>query len=113
MTRETVNAICAALPGAEVSEPFGPGIDTWKVGGKIFACRGLRGGVAIKTDGIETAEMLIDAGVGTKAPYFHRSWVLLPEAAEADELAHRIRASYRIVRDALPRKARAALPPLD
>ena len=57
--------------------------------------------------------MLIDAGVGTKAPYFHRSWVLLPEAAEAGELAHRIRASYRIVRDALPRKARAALPPLD
>ena len=113
MTRETVNAICAALPGAEVSEPFGPGIDTWKVGGKIFACRGLQGGVAVKTDSVETAEMLIDAGIGAKAPYFHRSWLLLPEDAAADELAHRIDASYRFVRAALPRKVQAALPPHD
>jgi|SRR5262245_34000495 len=27
-------------------------------------------GVSVKTNGIETAEMLIDAGVGVKAPYF-------------------------------------------
>lgn len=113
MSREAINAICAALPGAEVSEPFGPGIDTWKVGGKIFACRGLQGGVAVKTEGVETAEMLIDAGIGTKAPYFHRSWVLLPEHAAADELAHRIGASYRIVRAGLPRKVQAALPSID
>jgi hypothetical protein len=33
---------------------------------------------AIKTDCVETAQMLIDAGVGVKAPYFHRSWVNLP-----------------------------------
>ena len=32
-------------------------------------------GVAIKTDSIETAEMLIEMGVGRKAPYFHRSWI--------------------------------------
>ncbi len=113
MSRDTVNTICAALPGAEVSEPFGPGIDAWKIGGKIFACRGVRGGVAVKTDGVETAEMLIDAGIGTKAPYFHRSWVLLPEEAAEDELAHRIGASYRIVRAGLSKSARAALPPHD
>jgi hypothetical protein len=30
-------------------------------------------GVSVKTDSVETAQMLIDAGVGVKAPYFHRS----------------------------------------
>ena len=30
--------------------------------------------VSVKTDSIETAQMLIDAGIGLKAPYLHRSW---------------------------------------
>ena len=34
--------------------------------------------VAVKTDGIETAEMLIDAGLAQRAAYMHRSWVALP-----------------------------------
>ena len=40
MSRDTVNAICASLPGAEVSDPWGGGHDAWKVGGKMFACIG-------------------------------------------------------------------------
>ena len=45
----------------------------------MFACIGaVMPGVSVKTDSIETAQMLIDAGVGVKAPYFHRSWVNLP-----------------------------------
>ena len=40
MTRELVNAICRAFPGAEVSDPWGGGHDAWKVGGKMFACIG-------------------------------------------------------------------------
>ena len=39
--------------------------------------RGRLPGVSVKTDSVETAEMLIEAGVGVKAPYFHRSWVNL------------------------------------
>ena len=41
MSREIVNAICRAFPGAEVSDPWGGGHDAWKVGGKMFACRRL------------------------------------------------------------------------
>ncbi|MDF0594478.1 MmcQ/YjbR family DNA-binding protein [Psychromarinibacter halotolerans] len=94
MTRDDMNAICAALPGAEVSDPWGGGHDAWKVGGKMFACIGtVSPGIAVKTDGIDTAEMLIETGVATKAPYFHRSWVLLPWDATADEARHRIEAS--------------------
>jgi predicted DNA-binding protein (MmcQ/YjbR family) len=81
MSRKLVNAICRKSPGAEVSDPWGGGHDAWKVGGKMFACIGaVMPGVSVKTDSIETAQMLIDAGLGVKAPYFHRSWVNLPWA---------------------------------
>ena len=111
MTRARVTAICEALPGATVSDPWGGGHDAWKVGGKMFASVGaVSPGVSVKTDSVETAEMLIAAGVGTKAPYFHRSWVHLPDTVPDDELRHRIEASYRIVRGGLPRRLQAALP---
>lgn len=113
MSRETVNAICAELPGAEVSDPWGGGHDAWKIGGKMFACIGaVTPGVSVKTDSIETAGMLIDAGVGTKAPYFHRSWILLPWETGIDELRHRLIQSYKLVRAGLTKKRQAELPNL-
>ena len=110
MTRDEMNAICAELPGAEVSDPWGGGHDAWKVGGKMFACIGsVTPGMAVKTDSIETAEMLIDAGVGSKARYFHRSWLLLPWETEPAEARHRIEVSYRLVRAKLPKKIQAGI----
>ncbi|WP_424990370.1 MmcQ/YjbR family DNA-binding protein [Fluviibacterium sp. S390] len=77
--RQTVNAICAGCPGAVCSDPWGGGHDAWKVGDKMFACLGaVDPGVSVKCADVETAAMLIDAGVGTRAPYFHKSWVRLP-----------------------------------
>ncbi|MEQ8480466.1 MAG: MmcQ/YjbR family DNA-binding protein [Hoeflea sp.] len=111
MSRETVNSICASFPGAEASDPWGGGHDAWKVGGKMFACIGtVSPGVAIKTDSIETATMLIEMGVGAKAPYFHRSWVLLPFDMDPDELRERLLGSYKLIRSGLPKKTQAALP---
>ncbi|MBU3029215.1 MmcQ/YjbR family DNA-binding protein [Paracoccus marinaquae] len=110
MSREIVNRICAALPGAAVSDPWGGGHDCWKVGGKMFAAIGaVNGAVAVKTDGIETAEMLIEAGPARRAAYFHRSWVELPLDSPEDEVRHRIETSYRIIRQSLPKKVQAEL----
>ena len=68
MSREIVNAICRTLPGAEVSDPWGGGHDAWKVGGKMFACIGaVMPGVSVKTDSIETAQMLMKNWVGQRA----------------------------------------------
>ena len=112
MSRETVNSICATLPGAEVSDPWGGGHDAWKVGGKMFACIGSVGdGVSVKTPDVETAAMLIDAGVGVKAPYFHRSWIRLPWDCPRDEMEHRLMQSYDLVRASLTKKLQATLPP--
>ena len=68
-------------------------------------------GVSVKTPDIETATMLIDAGVGEKAPYFHRSWIHLPWGTDESELRHRIEMSYDIVRAGLTKKVQATLPP--
>ena len=111
--RAFVNAFCATQPGAEVSQPFGPEHDCWKVGGKMFACIGARlPGVSVKCPDTETAALLIETGIARRAPYFHASWVNLPDTTGDEELAHRLDTAYRIIRDALPRKIRAGLPDL-
>ena len=106
MTRSLIDTMCAAYPGATASDPTTE-LDSWKVGGKMFACFGDRiDGVCVKTDSAETAAMLIDAGAATKAPYFHKSWVLVSFDSEKDELQHRIAVSYDIIFRALPKKLR-------
>ena len=52
---------------------------------------------------------MIDADVGVKAPYFHRSWINLPSGTSKDELRHRLAASYELVRSGLTKKAQAQL----
>lgn len=106
MSRQTANQICAQFAGAVAADPQTE-LDSWKVGGKMFATFGNRiDGVCCKTDSIETASMLIDAGAATKAPYFHRSWVLVSLNANPDELRHRLQTSYDIVVKSLPKKLR-------
>lgn len=112
MTRDDINALCAALPGATWADPSEGQLASWKVGGKMFAClAGENAGVAVKTDSIETAQMLIDAGAGIKARYFHRSWINLPfEATDPDEARHRIQVSYDLIFGKLPKATRTAIP---
>ena len=111
--RDPINALCAALPGAEVSDPWGGGHDCWKVGGRMFASLGARrDGVSVKTDSVETAQMLIDTRIAERAPYMHRSWVYLPPETALDELRHRIATSYRLIRAQLPKRVQAGLAPL-
>ncbi len=111
---DRVAAIARTLPGAELTHPFDDRHDAWRVGGKMFTCMGsAEPGVSVKTRDVETAAMLIDAGIGARAPYFHRSWIRLSESVAEDELTHRIRTSYAIVRSGLPRKTQAALPALE
>ena len=110
MTRQTVNALCAVHQGAALDHNLGEGHDSWKVGGKLFAIIGALGDlVSVKTDSVETAQMLIDAGAGTKARYLHRSWISVPLTADPDELQHRIAVSYDIIFASLTKKARAAI----
>lgn len=106
-----IDKICGTLPGAEKSDPSNGDLDSWKLDGKMFAClAGGPDGVAVKCDSVETVEMLIDAGVGTKAPYFHKSWIRLPDGVNDGDLEHRIYASYDKIRSGLTKKKQAELP---
>lgn len=113
MSRDFVNETCASYPGAEVSDPWGGGHDAWKVAGKMFALVGASSdGLYVKCPDVETADMLKDAGVALKAPYFHRSWVLMPwDRVDEAEIAHRIRVSYDTIRSKLPKKTQSTLAP--
>lgn len=103
------NSLCTPHPGADLSQPFGPGTDVWKVAGKIFAVTGPVG-TAIKTDSVDTAALVIEMGRAIRAPYFHASWILLPYDQVPDaELRERIAASYALIRAALPKRQQAAL----
>lgn len=103
---------CAKLPGATMDHPFGDDYDAWRVGGKMFAVIGAKAqGYSMKCADVDTAQMLIDAGVGQRAPYFHKSWIMLPPDTADDELRHRLRLSYGTIRAGLTRKSQAALPP--
>ncbi len=112
MSREMVNRIAGGFPGAEVSDPWGGGHDAWKVGGKMFACIGaVNEAVSVKCPDVETAQMLIAAGVGEKARYFHRSWISMPLAGlDEAEARHRLAVAYDTIRAGLPKKAQATLP---
>jgi predicted DNA-binding protein (MmcQ/YjbR family) len=109
--RAFANAFCATLPGAVVSQSFGPGHDAWKVGGKIFSLIGAQGdGVSLKTPDVETTALLIDVGRAIRAPYFHRSWVRINWGTVPDaELRERLVTSYGLIRAGLPKKVQAAL----
>ena len=112
ITRADIDAICASLPGATEAHP--PELISWKVGGKMFACMGLqdgREGVSAKCPDVETAQMLIEAGIGHKAKYFHKSWIRLhADESTLEEARHRLLVSYDTVRASLTKKAQAALP---
>ena len=112
MTRDEINALCAALPGATLHDPWGGGHDVWKVGGKMFASMGTQDrGVAFKCPDPGTAQMLIDIGVAEVPMYLTRGgWVFVTwDALDDDDLGERLRASHATVAATLTRKARAEI----
>ncbi|WP_415920767.1 MmcQ/YjbR family DNA-binding protein [Tateyamaria sp. SN6-1] len=113
MTRNDIDAICAALPGAWFASHQDGGLEAWKVGDKMFATIGMAGdGVSVKCADVETAQMLIEVGAAIKAKYFHRSWVRVPfDGADPDLMRARIQSSYTLIRTSLPKKTQATLAP--
>ena len=111
MDRDAISQICAVLPGATYAHPADGELDSWKVGGKMFACfAASKNGVCVKTADIESAQLLIELGRAERARYFHKSWVMLPwEHADRDEVEARLTTSYDLIFAKLPKKLRDSL----
>jgi len=116
MTRNQINAYCAALPQTTHVTQWG-GSDVWKVGGKLFAVIGMGGerdnAVTFKASQL-AFEVLSDMPGLRPAPYLasrglkwiqHHDEPGLPD----DSLCDHIRASYDMVVAGLTRKKRADL----
>lgn len=110
------NAFCAALPAATFVEQWG-GAQVWKVGGKVFAIAWFEPGrqpeITFKVSEIGW-EVLREAPGCRPAPYMASrglKWIqsFARPGLKKAELKGYLKASYQMVRDALPKRVQAAL----
>ena len=115
MTREDLNAFCAALPQATHVVQWGDA-DVYKVGGKVFAIIGMaQSGASVTFKASDLAyEILSDSPGLRPAPYMASrglKWIQHYDAPglSDDSLRDHIAASYEMVLSGLSKKKRAAL----
>ena len=110
MTPEAFEAAALALPAATKVVQWGNS-EVFKVGGKIFAVRGLGGAISIKVSDIAYAA-LTETGAARPAPYLARAkWVWFPELAALDaaEVRDWLRTAHGLIAGKLTRKVRAEI----
>ena len=109
MTPAQVEALALALPAATKVVQWG-GADVFKVGGKVFAIRGLSGGLSFKVSPIGF-EVLTHDGPARQAPYLAKGhWVLVDlDGLDPDDAAGWIATAHSLITAKLTRKLRAEL----
>lgn len=113
MNIEWVRRYCMSMPHATETLQWGEHL-VFKIGGKLFAVLALEPAkvwLSLKCEPEEFAELVERPGI-VQAPYFARNqWVALEseDALSAAEIKRLVRASYHLVLEKLPKKARTAL----
>ena len=113
MNVDWVRSHCLALPHATESLQWGADL-VFKIGGKMFAIMPLETAkvwLSFKCSPEEFAELIERPGI-IPAPYMARNyWVSLEseDALAGAEVKRRLRRSYDLVLEKLPKKSRAAL----
>lgn len=114
MRLASLRAFALALPHATVVRQWGDNL-VFKISGKMFLLISLDGevieAVAFKCSAHDFQRLTEIDGI-VPAPYLARaSWVQIQDlsALPSSELDESVRASYELVRDALPKKIRASL----
>jgi predicted DNA-binding protein (MmcQ/YjbR family) len=109
VTREEIEAFAMGLPAATKVVQWG-GSDVYKVGGKVFAICGLRGGLSFKVSEIGF-EVLTNGGPARQAPYLHKgSWVIVDlDAADAGDMTDWLVNAHALIAAKLPRLKRQEL----
>ena len=97
------------LPAATKVVQWG-GSDVYKVGGKVFAICGLRGGLSFKVSEIGF-EVLTSDGPGRQAPYLAKGhWVLVDlDALDPQDASGWIATAHGLIAGKLTRAVRAEL----
>lgn len=106
-----VHALCAGMPGATLTFPFGEQTAVYKVGGRIFALTGVDRGTSINLKA-EPADVtgLVDTYDAVSRGYHmnKKHWVTvqLDDSLPEGLLAELIEDSYDLVVDRLPARDR-------
>jgi predicted DNA-binding protein (MmcQ/YjbR family) len=109
LTREQVEAVAMALPAATKVIQWG-GSDVYKVGGKVFAICGLRGGLSFKVSEVGFVA-LTEGGPARQAPYLHKgSWVIVDlDGATDEDMADWLTNAHALIAAKLTKVARREL----
>ena len=114
MRTEDFERVCLSQPGAEMVVQWG-GSHVYKVGGKVFALWSFaldtaKSGFIFKTTDL-TFEILLEAGLGHRAPHFQRHWIQTTsfDALTDEDLSHYVLESHRMVVKSLTRQSRLSL----
>jgi predicted DNA-binding protein (MmcQ/YjbR family) len=109
LTREEVAARAMALPAVTHIVQWG-GSDVYKVGGKVFAICGLRGGLSFKVSEIGFMA-LTEGGPGRQAPYLAKGhWVIVDlEDIAPDDLESWLASSHALIAAKLTRTVKREL----
>lgn len=110
MTREEVEAVALALPAATKVVQWG-GSDVYKVGGKVFAICGLRGGLSFKVSEIGFMVLTDEGGPARQAPYLAKGqWVIVDlEDLAREDAEGWIATAHSLIAGKLTKKARQEL----
>ncbi|MGV8896925.1 MAG: MmcQ/YjbR family DNA-binding protein [Rhodoglobus sp.] len=110
LTAQDAAEACAAHPAVELTFPFGPETEVYKVVGRMFAAMNVEGEhprITLKTDP-EDAKALV-AEFDDITPGYHmnkRHWISVDLPTSAAPLNELIQASYDLVVAGLPRAQR-------
>ncbi|MFN9848630.1 MAG: MmcQ/YjbR family DNA-binding protein [Alphaproteobacteria bacterium] len=109
MTREEVAVAALALPAVTTVVQWGDS-DVYKVGGKVFAVCGLKGGLSFKVSPIGFV-VLTEDGPGKQAPYFAKGhWVNIDiDDVDAEDVVSWLATAHSLMVGKLTKTVRAEL----
>jgi predicted DNA-binding protein (MmcQ/YjbR family) len=109
LTREEIESVAMALPAATKVVQWGDS-DVYKVGGKVFAICGLRGGLSFKVSEIGFVA-LTEGGPARQAPYLAKGhWVIVDlDGADDADLIDWITTAHGLIAAKLTRLQRREL----
>ena len=111
MTPEELSDFVSALPGATEEQPFGPDVDVFKVGGKIFALLSPEppGSISLKCEpewAVELRELYDAVGPGYHLNKRHWNTITLDASIPDEVLVSMVTHSYDRVVVGLPKSLR-------